>query len=71
MPKHIFEHPKHKGLMVEQLHYGGQDIRYRVVRSTCGKPYIRNKVMTAETFFERYGSTLGAVFLPQHIAETM
>lgn len=63
MPKHIFEHPKHKGLFVEQLHYGGQDIRYKLVGS--------RKIMTAETFFKKYGSTLGAVFLPQHIAETM
>ncbi len=45
-----FEHPRHKGLFVEQLYFGGQDIRYRVVGS--------NEIILADAFFEKYGSTL-------------
>ena len=45
-----FEHPRHKGLFVEQLYFGGQDIRYRVVGS--------DEIMLADAFFEKYGSTL-------------
>jgi hypothetical protein len=45
-----FEHPKHKGLFVEQLYFGGHDIRYRVVGS--------DEIMPADAFFEKYGSTL-------------
>lgn len=45
-----FEHPKHKKLIVEQLYYGGQDIRYRIKGE--------KKVMKADDFFNKYGSTI-------------
>lgn len=50
-----FEHPSHKGLIVEQLWYGKdadnrQDIRYRVKGE--------KKIMKADDFFNKYGSTI-------------
>ena len=50
-----FEHPSHKGLIVEQLWFGKdsqgrQDIRYRVIGE--------KKIMKADDFFNKYGDTL-------------
>ena len=49
-PMKVFEHPKHEGLLVMQLHYGGQDIRYQNL--------LTGELMVADAFFDRYGSTL-------------